>query len=232
MKILAIDTSTVVATCAILDEEKVLGEFSLNQQVTHSENLVPMIKEMMDGLNLNIKDIDFFAGAVGPGSFTGIRIGIATIKGFAHVTKKKVIGVSTLEGLAFNVPYAKIVIPMIDGRRNRVYTGIYGWEKGKLLNMGNEKITDIDDFLRDLDIGFEKIVFNGDGALKYKEKIMNILKERAIFSPINLNMPRASGIGELAMVKINEGKAVDCYSLVPKYLREAQAQMDLIKRGY
>ena len=106
MKVLAVDTSSVVATCAVLDEEKVLGEYSLNQEMTHSEKIIPMIKELMDSINLKPKDIDVFAGAVGPGSFTGLRIGIATIKGLAHVFDKPVVGVSTLEALAYNIPFS------------------------------------------------------------------------------------------------------------------------------
>ena len=132
MKVLAIDTSSVVATCAVLEDKKVLGEYSLNQDMTHSERLVPMIKEVMDSLKFKIKDIDLFASAIGPGSFTGLRIGVSTINSFAHVVDKPVIGVSTLEALAFNLPNNEIVVPMIDARRNRVYTGIYKWKNGKL----------------------------------------------------------------------------------------------------
>ncbi len=135
MRVLAIDTSTMVSTCAILEDEKLLGEYSLNQEITHSENLVPMIKEMLDNLELNISHIDLYGVAIGPGSFTGLRIGIATIKAFAHVFDKPMVGVSTLEGLAFNLPYRGIIVPMIDARRNRVYTGIYKWENGNIINI-------------------------------------------------------------------------------------------------
>ena len=100
MKVLAVDTSTMVSTCAVLDDEKILGEYSLNQEVTHSENLVPMIKEMLYNLGLKASDIDLYGVATGPGSFTGLRIGIATVKSLAHVFDKPIVGVSTLEGLA------------------------------------------------------------------------------------------------------------------------------------
>ncbi len=105
MKTLAIDTSTMMATCAVLDEDYLLGgEFSLNQDMSHSENLIPMIKEVLDNLKLKPEDIDLYGVAIGPGSFTGLRIGVATVKSFAHIFNKPIIGVSTLEALAIIYP--------------------------------------------------------------------------------------------------------------------------------
>ena len=103
MKVLGLDTSTMMTTCAVLDDENLLGEYSLNQDMTHSENLVPMIKEILDNLNLEVSDIDLYGVSIGPGSFTGLRIGIATVKSLAHVFNKPIVGISTLEGLAFNL---------------------------------------------------------------------------------------------------------------------------------
>src|SRR5699024_3340131 len=128
-----LDTSTHMATCAVIDENRILGEYSLNQDMTHSEKLVPMIKEVLDSLDLKVSDIDLYGVSIGPGSFTGLRIGVATIKAFAHLFDKPVVAVSTLEALAFNLPYNETVVPMMDARRDRVYTGIYSW-KDKNLN--------------------------------------------------------------------------------------------------
>ena len=227
MKVLAIDTSSVVATCAVLDEEKLLGEYTLNQDMTHSERLIPMIKTLMDSLKLKPENIDLFAGSVGPGSFTGLRIGLATIKGLAHVVDKSVIGISTLEALAFNVPFDGIVIPIMDARRDRVYTGIYRWENGKLLNIMEPTILNIDELLDIVDSKYEKVLFNGDGTLVFKDRIDEKLKDKALYAPISLNMAKASSIGELALLKWEEGSQENYFNLSPDYLRESQAQRQL-----
>ncbi len=230
MKTLAVDTSTMMATCALLDEDRLLGEFSLNQDMTHSENLVPMIKEMLDNLNLKVKDIDLFGVAIGPGSFTGLRIGIATIKSFAHVFDKPVIGVSTLEGLAFNLPYNGYIVPMIDARRNRIYTGIYNRIKGNLINIVEPTIMEVDKLMELLQEEYDHIIVNGNGTLVYRDIILEALGDQVIMAPKNLNSCRASSIGELALLKYKEGQRDSYYHLVPEYLRESQAQRELRKR--
>lgn len=197
MKILAVDTSTMIATCAVLDEEKLLGEFSINQEMTHSENLVPMIKEVLDNLNLKVSDIDLYGVAIGPGSFTGLRIGIATVKSFAHVFDKPIVGVSTLEGLAFNLPYNKgIIVPMIDARRDRVYTGIYRWNMGNLSNIMEPSIMKIEELLEILNKDYNDIMLNGNGALLHKNKIFSVLEGKVELAPIGLNGCRAASIAE------------------------------------
>lgn len=230
MKTLAVDTSTMMATCALLDEERLLGEFSLNQDMTHSENLVPMIKEMMDNLKLKVEDVDLFGVAIGPGSFTGLRIGIATIKSFAHVLDKPVIGVSTLEGLAFNLPYNGYIVPMIDARRNRVYTGIYNRIGGNLINVIEPTIMEVDRLMELLKEKYDHIIVNGNGTLVYRDIILDTLGDQVIMAPKNLNSCRASSIGELALLKYKEGQRDNYYHLVPNYLRESQAQRELRKR--
>lgn len=230
MKVLAIDTSSMVATCAVLDEEKVLGEYNLNQDMTHSERLIPMIKVIMDNLNLKIEEIDLFAGAEGPGSFTGLRIGLATIKSLAHVVDKPVLGISTLEALAFNIPFGGIVVPIMDARRNRVFTGIYQWENGILINRFEPNIMEIDKLIEKIQSFEGKVVFNGNGTAVYKDNISEKLGSKAIFAPIHLNEARASSVGELAMLKWNRGQRENYFDLVPEYLRESQAQREYKKR--
>lgn len=227
MKILALDTSTMMATCAVLDENRVLGEYSLNQEETHSEKLVPMVKEILDSLDLKISDIDLYGVAVGPGSFTGLRIGVATIKAFAHLFNKPVVGISTLEALAFNLPYNKIIVPMIDARRDRVYTGIYTWEDGKIKTVMEPDVLDIYNLLDIVDKSYDEVLVNGDGSLLHKEKIKERLKGKVLFSTIGGNFCRATSIGELALINYNEGNKDDYYTLVPEYLRESQAQREL-----
>ena len=230
MKILALDTSTMMATCAILDENRVLGEYSLNQEETHSEKLVPMVKEVLGSLDLKVSDIDLYGVSIGPGSFTGLRIGVATVKAFAHLFNKPVVGISTLEALAFNLPYGETIIPMIDARRDRVYTGIYTWEDGKIKTIMEPDVLNIYDLLDIIDKCYAQVLVNGDGSLLHKEKIKDRLKEKVIFSTIGNNFCRATSIGELAIIKYNEGIKDDYFTLVPEYLRESQAQRELRER--
>jgi len=230
LKVLAVDTSTMIATCAVIDEEKLLGEFSISQEMTHSENLVPMIKEVLDNLDLKISDIDLYGVAVGPGSFTGLRIGIATVKSFAHVFRKPIVGVSTLEGLAFNLPYNGIIVPMIDARRDRVYTGIYRRGMGNLSNILEPSIMEIDELLKILKKDYDNVMVNGNGALLHKDRILNTLGEKVELAPIGLNGCKGASIAELSYQKWKEGETQDYYSLVPDYLRESQAQRELRKK--
>lgn len=230
MKILALDTSTMMASCAVMDEVRILGEYSLSQEMSHSERLVPMIDEMLAGLNLKIKDIDLYGVAIGPGSFTGLRIGVATVKAFAHMFDKPIIGVPTIEALAFNLPYNEVVVPMIDARRNRVYTGIYSWEDGNLNTIMDADALEIDELLKTLKGNYDNIVVNGDGSTLYREKIEEVLKEKVKFSTRGLNYCKASSIGELALIKYNNGIIDDYYTLIPDYLRKSQAERELEKK--
>lgn len=229
MKILALDTSTMTSTCAVIEGDKLLGEYSLSQDMSHSEKLVPMIKEVLDSLNLKIKDIDLYGVATGPGSFTGLRIGVATIKSFAHLFDKPIVGVSTLEALAYNLPYNDIVVPMIDARRDRVYTGIYTWEKEIIKEVMAPDVLPIEDIVDRLK-EFENLVINGDGGILHRDYILDRLKEKVKFSTIGQNMCKASSVAELAKIKYDKGKVHDYYTLAPDYLRESQAQRELNKK--
>ncbi len=230
MKTLAIDTSTMMATCAVLEDNKLLGEYSINQEMTHSENLVPMIKEMLDNLNLKISDIDIYGVAIGPGSFTGLRIGMATIKSFAHVFDKPIIGISTLEGLAFNLTFSGVIVPMIDARRNRVYTGIYRWEKGRLKNILKPCIMEMEELLKLLNENYDSIMINGNGIHLHRSRILERLGSKVEIAPVGVCECRASSIAELSFLKRDEKNKDNYYNLTPDYLRESQAQRELKRK--
>lgn len=230
MKILALDTSTHMASCTVMDKDKVLGEYSLNQDFSHSEKLVPMIEEIFNNLDFGIKDIDLFGVALGPGSFTGLRIGVATIKAFAHLFNKPVVGVSTIEALAFNLPFNEIVVPMIDARRDRVYTGIYSWVGSELKTLMEADALEMDTLLEKLDSEYENIVANGNGALLHRDRIKKRLKDKVRFAPIGDNSCRSTSVAELALIKYNQGKRDDHYTLAPDYLRKSQAERQLEKK--
>ncbi|MEW8972722.1 MAG: tRNA (adenosine(37)-N6)-threonylcarbamoyltransferase complex dimerization subunit type 1 TsaB [Tissierellaceae bacterium] len=230
MKILGLDTSTMMTTCAVIDDNRLIGEYSLNQDMTHSERLVPMIKEVLDNLGLKIEDIDLYGVAIGPGSFTGLRIGVSTIKAFAHLFNKPVVGVSTLEALAYNLPYNDIIVPMIDARRNRVYTGIYSWDDEGFKEVMAPDVLPIEDMLKTLK-DYSKISINGNGGSLYRDIIVDVLKDRVQFAPIGQNMCRAVSIAELAKLKYDAGIIDDYFTLAPDYLRESQAQRELDKKN-
>ena len=231
MKVLGLDTSTLMTTCGVIDGDKLIGEFSLSQDMSHSEKLVPMVKELMDSLDLELEDIDVYGVSIGPGSFTGLRIGVATIKAFAHLGNKPLVGVSTLEALAFNLPYNPIVVPMIDARRERVYTGIYSWEEENLKTIMEPTILEVKKLLDILNNDYEDVVVNGDGSVAFKDLIKETLKDKVRFSTIGQNMCKASSICQIALNKYNNNQVDNFYTLAPNYLLETQAQRELRERG-
>lgn len=231
MKVLGLDTSTLMTTCGVIDEERLLGEYSLSQDMSHSEKLVPMIKEVLSSLDLKVKDIDLFGVSIGPGSFTGLRIGIATVKAFAHLANKPIVGVSTLEALAYNLPYNDIIVPMIDARRERVYTGIYTWENDTIKTLMEPDVIEVAELLNIINKDYGNVVVNGDGSILYKDLIRETLKDKVKFATIGQNMCKASSICELALLKFKNNIVDDFYTLAPDYLRETQAQRELNEKG-
>lgn len=228
MKILGIDTSTKIATIAVIDEDKVLGEYTLNQEMSHSENLIPMVKELLNNLDIKIADIDLYGVAIGPGSFTGLRIGVAAVKSFAHLFNKPIVGVSTLEAMAYNLPHNKIVVPMIDARRDRVYTGVYSWENRLLKTIEADDVVEMEVLLERLK-DYKTIVVNGDGSILHKARLMDTLDDIK-FATKGQNICKATSICELALLKYNNNEVDDFYTLAPDYLRETQAQRELNER--
>lgn len=224
---LGLDTSTKVATIAVIDGEKVIGEYSLSKDMSHSEKLMPMIKEVLDNLDLKIEDIELYTVALGPGSFTGLRIGIATVKSFSHLFNKPIIGVSTLEALAYNLyENQSIIMPMIDARRDRVYTGLYKFTGGELVEIEGSQILEISDLKEKLK-GYDNVIFNGDGALVYREEISSLLCGKAKFASLGQNINRAVSVCELGMRKYKRGQRDDKFDLLPEYIRATKAERDL-----
>ena len=231
MKILAIDTSALVASVAVIDEEKLLGEYILNSKKTHSQTLMPMIQEVLKSAELELKEVDAIAVAKGPGSFTGLRIGAATAKGLAYAAKKPLIGVSTLEGLAYNLSFTKYqVCPIMDAKRNQVYTAIYKWKGQNYIEKLEPSALQMDQLLEILQRKNKKVVFIGDGIPVYKQNIIEALGEKAFFALPSTNMQKASSIGLVALEKARLGDYEDVYSFAPVYLRKSQAEREYEER--
>lgn len=220
MKILAIDTSALTATAAILSDDTLLGEISTTTKLTHSQTIMPMIDELLKKVSLDISDIDIFACSEGPGSFTGLRIGIGTIKGLAYGLNKPVVGVSTLEALAHNIAFTDCVIaPVMDARRGQVYNALYKWNNGKLDCLKEPRALSIEELCEELT---EKTIFVGDGVNVHKEKITELMGEKALFAPVHLRLQRAGSVACAALDK----KAIDAAELTAVYLRKPQAERE------
>lgn len=224
MKILAIDTSGSNCSVAIIDNEKIISDFNLNTGTTHSQNLVPMLEQIQSFSKIDLKDIDAIACCIGPGSFTGIRIGIATAKGIALSLNKPVIGISSLESLAYNVPsFDGTICSIIDAKNENVYSGIYNQSPCPTL---------VDDYVSDsiytliekLKNVSGKIIFVGDGSIAYKEKLQEAFGENAYFMPIHLNSQFSTSLAIAAINYANENKYISCDELNPLYLKKSQAE--------
>ncbi len=225
MKILALDTSSIVATVAIMDGEKLMAEYTLNHRKTHSQKLMPILDELLKTCQLRPRDIDVFGVSLGPGSFTGLRIGLATIKAMAQALDKPVVGVSTLEGLAHNLAYSKDrICPIIDGQRDLVYTGLYQWDRDGLKGICQDKVIPIRDLLEKLKADGEAIIFVGDAVDKFKGQIEEKMGSLAIFPPSMFAIARASSIAQLTRIRALQGKLSGVHDILPIYMRKSQAE--------
>lgn len=225
MIILALDTSTMVAGVALMDEHKLLGEYTINHKRTHSQQIMPMVSMIMNNCEVNMEQIDAIAVAQGPGSFTGLRIGVATARGLAHAMNIPVVGVCTLDALAFNIPFCKgLLCPILDARRNQVYTGIYKWDKEELNAIFPPAAVSIEELVNELSERPEDVVFVGDAVEKNKEFLLQNLSNRVKISPYSVRMPRAASVAELAIQKVKSGKVQSFYELMPMYLRKSEAE--------
>ena len=222
MKILAVDTSSKICAVAILEDNKVIDEIKLDNGKTHSENLMPIIKEILDRNSLNLSSFNLIAVSVGPGSFTGIRIGIATIKPMAEVYNLPVASVTSLETLARNIENKEkdfTIISLIDAKNNQVYAGFFDTE----YNLKEEEIAeDIDEVLKRAG-KYSKIIFVGDGAIIHKEKIEENLKNRSIIFAEENNQS-AINTGKMGYKKFLEKNLKNSDTILPIYLRKSQAE--------
>ena len=224
MWILAIDTSTKSASVALLKNTEIAAEAFIHAGVNHSATLLPTVDMLCKMSDVELEEMDLFVCTIGPGSFTGIRIGVCTIKGFALAAGKPAVGVSTLDALALNVYGSSLMIcPMLDARKNQVYTALYRTGGNDLLEKkAQERSTDITEFLQSI---AEDVIFLGDGAEKYAELIKKTLRRRAFFMTGIHNHVRASMVGLLGEKKFREGVMDDPVSLVPRYLRLSEAEI-------
>lgn len=226
MKILAIDTSTTHSSCAVMEDNNIVGDFSINQSMSHNEILLVMVDEVLKKLNIDIEDIDLFVAVTGPGSFTGIRIGVTVVKALAMALNKPIVAVNTLEALSFGVFSDKKKIPLIDARGERVYYGVYEGINNK--NIVAPALLTIDELLEEFSDKGE-FVFVGDCVNLYKDRILE--NKNFEITPACLNSCISRNACVIGKHKFESGDISDCFNLSPEYVRLSQAQRDMENKG-
>ena len=224
MKILGIESSSLVASVAIVTDGLLAAEYMVNHKKTHSQTLLLMLDEIVRMTEQELETIDAVAVSGGPGSFTGLRIGAATAKGLGLALQKPLIHVPTVDAMAYNLyGCPDLICPIMDAKRGQVYTGIYTFERDFQTIKENTAIA-LEELLDELVRLGRPVVFLGDGVPVGKERIQNVLKDQARFAPAHCNRQRAASVAALGSVYFAEGKAEPAEDFVPSYLRVSQAE--------
>ena len=235
MKILGMDSSGLVASVAIVEDQELVAEYTTNYKKTHSQTLLPMLEELRKMVELDLETVDAVAIASGPGSFTGLRIGSATAKGLGLALGKPLVEVPTLEGLAWNLCGTdRVVCPLMDARRNQVYTAAYELrdekENFRLHALIPQRPVDIREMLDSLAQLGRPVIFLGDGVPVYRKEIQSRTDLQYTFAPAGNNRQRAASIAALGAVYYAEGKIVSAAEHRPEYLRQSQAEQEAKSR--
>lgn len=228
MKIIAIDSSGLVASVAIATEDTIIAEYTMDYKKTHSQTLLPMLDEISKAIELDMQSIDAIAVSAGPGSFTGLRIGSATAKGLALALQKPIIAVPTVETLCMNVwGTADVVCPIMDARRNQVYTGYYDFDEvGRLNVIKSQFAEDIHVVISELNEIGRSVVFLGDGVPVYKDVIEQEANIKYRLAPSHMAKQRAGSLAVRAFDYIQEGNVQKASEHAPIYLRMSQAERE------
>ena len=227
MKLLTIDTSTTACSVAISHGERLISESLLNLGKTHASRLLSLVDSALGSAGLAVSDLDGIGVALGPGSFTGLRVGISTAKGLALAAKKPVGGFSSLAMLAMNIPWASHpVCPMFDAKKKEVYAALYNC-RDLPYQLIEDCVAPPGDFLERLD---GTTIFVGEGALAYRQLIIERLGDKAVFAPPPYHLPRASNGAILARRVFEAGEAISPSMLLPRYIRASEAELAKLKK--
>jgi tRNA threonylcarbamoyladenosine biosynthesis protein TsaB len=207
--------------------DRLAAETVVSSERTHASRLLRMVEALLAASGLELTDIDGFAAAVGPGAFTGLRVGVATVKGLALATGKPVCGFSSLAMLAMNISGASYpVCPMFDARKKEVYAALYDC-RSLPVPIIEDCVVSPEELLERLD---GATIFVGEGAVAYRDQIADRLGEKAIFAPFPLNLPRASCGAVFAKIAFAEGRGMPPAALLPRYIRPSEAELAKAKR--
>ena len=235
MKILAIETSTLLGGAALADDSSgLIAEIRLNVKSTHSERLMTEVDHLLSRSGLKVSEIDVFAVSVGPGSFTGLRIGVSTVKGLSYATGRPIVTIPTLEAFAWSFPFSRYpVCILLDARKKEVYAALFRWADGGFVRLIAEASIRADALLEEIKARdgegnrgfFEKIIFAGEGALLYKKEITESLGGTAVFAPPEKMVPSPSVVASVGLRKAANGEFSEPVSLVPLYIRRSEAEI-------
>ncbi len=236
MKILAIDSSSLTASVAIVEDELTIAEYTVNYKKTHSQTLLPMLDEIVRMTEQELGTVDAIAVAAGPGSFTGLRIGSATVKGLAQALNKPVVSVPTVDGLAGNLYGTdKLVCPVMDARRNQTYTGLYEFVKKEetyeMHCIEEQCAVDIKEIIEKINALGREVIFLGDGVPVFADIIRELVSVPYSFAPNTCNRQRAAVIGWIGMQLFSQGKYESAVEHAPEYLRLSQAERELKEKN-
>lgn len=225
MKVLAFETSTLAGGVALLDAEQLVAEYTLNVETTHSERLLGAADRLLQDAGWTLGLLEGLAVAVGPGSFTGLRIGVSTVKGLAFSLGIPVAAVSTLEALAWALPFARgPVCPVLDARKGEVYSALFHCEGERLVRDWEDQALAPDELCRRLS---GPVTFVGDGIARYGSLFKERLGSLATFAPPARRFPSAACVGQLGHARLIAGEVVDAVALAPRYLRPSEAELKL-----
>ncbi len=232
MRILAIDSSSMVATVAVVTDGVLTAEYTINHKKTHSQTLLPMIDEIKRTIELDMSTVDAIAISGGPGSYTGLRIGSATAKGMGLALNIPIVNVPTMDALAYNLfSSAFIICPIMDARREQVYTGIYRFHGTKMEIIKPQCIMMIRELVDELDNMGKEVMFLGDGVDAYKNIIEEQMSLPHYYAPAMSNRAKASALAALAEIYFKEGKVESAEKHTPEYLRLSQAERELKEKN-
>ena len=225
MKILALDSSGLVASVAVTEDDNLLGEYTINYKKTHSQTLLPMLDEVAKMIELDLKTVDVIAVSAGPGSFTGLRIGSATAKGLALALDKKIVSVPTVDALAYNIwNCTDVICPLMDARRQQTYTGLYTFEDGRMQTLLPQCVVQIEEIINKVNDMGKPVVFLGDGVPVFADFIAQHCKVPYQYAPAHCNKQRAASVAALGAILYEEGKVEPAAEHKPDYLRLSQAE--------
>lgn len=231
MKILALDSSGLVASVAIVEDDNLMGEYTIHYKKTHSQTLLPMLDEVAKMIELELDRLDAIAVSAGPGSFTGLRIGSATAKGLGLALDKPLIHIPTVDALACNLwGHRDLICPLMDARRNQTYTGIYRFEEDALQIIKEQCAVGIDEIVSDINQIGKPVVFLGDGVPVFRAFIEENVKVKYSFAPAHMNKQRAGAVAYLGLQYLKEGKTESAAEHRPDYLRLSQAERERKER--
>ena len=242
MRVLAIDSSGLTATVAVVEEEQTIAEYTINYKKTHSQTLLPMIDEMVRMTEVDLSAVDAIAVAGGPGSFTGLRIGSATAKGLGLALGKPLVSVPTVDAMAYSVYGCEdIICPIMDAKRSQVYTGIYTFVPETAAEDSHEMryrfkvvrvqmAVSVEELIRRLNVYGKRVVFLGDGVPVYRDMLAEGLKVPYFFAPSYMNRQRAAAVGALGIRYYQEGRYETAAEHKPEYLRMSQAERERTQR--